>query len=784
MCIPSFRAKEMRVTVCGGVSQGVTILGVRHHGPGSARSLLRALGQIAPDCLLIEGPPDADEMMPFAGRAEMRPPVAILVHAVDAPQNAVYYPFAEFSPEWQAMRWALGKGVPVRFMDLPQWHRMALDDQRANEMKTALNEKAPDEKDGQARVAPASPLAEETAPPAAPRDPLDQLAVAAGFDDGERWWEHVVEHNFQGDFALFNAVKDAMAELRQAQSAPRDADEPYREAWMRRTIRAARKDGFKNIAVVCGAWHAPVLDDEAVAKKQDDQMLSGLPKLKTSATWVPWTYDRLAFASGYGAGVHSPGWYEHLWNHERHIVESWMSRAAGLLRSHDIDCSSGHVIEAVRLSSMLATLRGRPLADLSDIADASRSVFCFDNDLPLRLISRELLVGHRIGELPDDVPMVPLQKDLQQLQKSLRLKPEAQERALELDLRNDTDRRRSHLLHRLRLLGIDWGTPAGASGKGTFKEGWRLRWDPGFVVKLIEAGVLGTTIEQAAAGKLRQLASASTNLGELAGYLHDAMLAELGDAAADLVRQIENVAAVASDVTLLMQTLPELARLLRYGNVRQTDEALVREIVNGIIPRITAGLGGAVGSLNDDAAAEMERHIRSTHAAVELIESPEHTAAWLDALRHVMDSDSVHGLVRGSCGRILLDAGKISTDDIARRLSLTLSRGNDPGQGARWLEGFLSGSGLLLIHDEKLLGLIDAWVDQIDPTIFQELVPLLRRTFATFPSAERRQIGQILAQGKSQTMPSESHALIDPVRAERALPVLKLILSAKSGAST
>lgn len=744
--------------------------------------MLRALDQIKPDCVLIEGPPDGDEMIPFAGRAEMRPPVAILVHAVESPENAVFYPFAEFSPEWQAMRWALAAVLPVRFMDLPQSHRMAIDAERIKAM-TAANEQKTEQSE-QTNPPPSEGESHLTPPPFIPApDPLDQLATAAGFDDGERWWEHVVEHSRQGDLGMFAAVKDAMAEVRSGHPAPRDPDEPYREAWMRRTIRAAKKEGFQNIAVICGAWHAPVLDDEAISKKQDDQTLSGLPKLKTATTWVPWTFDRLAFSSGYGAGIHSPGWYEHLWTHDQHIIESWMTRAAGLLRSHDIDCSSGHVIEAVRLSDMLATLRGRPLPDLSDIADVSRSVFCFDNDLPLRLISRELLVGHRLGELPDDVPMVPLQKDLQRLQTRLRLKPEAQERMLELDLRNDNDRERSHLLHRLRLLGIDWGTPAGASGKGTFKEGWKLRWDPGYAVKLIEAGVLGTTIEQAAAGKLRRLASASTNLRELAGYLHDAMLAELGDAAGHLVRQIESVAAIASDVTLLMQTLPQLAKLLRYGNVRQTDETLVREIVNGIIPRITAGLGGAVGSLNDEAAAIMEGHIRSTHAAVELIESPEHTAAWLDALRHVLDSDSVHGLVRGRCARLLLDAGKLSTDDIARRLSLTLSRGNDPANGARWLEGFLSGSGLLLIHDEKLLGLIDAWVDQIDPAIFQELVPLLRRTFSTFPSGERRQIGQLLTQGKPQASPAGLGSHIDPIRAERALPVLKLILSAPTGGS-
>jgi hypothetical protein len=375
--------------------------------------------------------------------------------------------------------------------------------------------------------------------------------------------------------------------------------------------------------------------------------------------------------------------------------------------------------------------------------------------------------------------MVPLQQDLMRLQKRLRLKPEAMEKVLELDLRNETDRERSHLLHRLRLLGLDWGTAdAQAGGKGTFKEVWRLRWDPGFAVRLIEAGVYGTTVEQAAAAKLRRMAGASRDLRELTEYLQDAMLAELGGAAAELVRRAENVAAVAADVTLLMQALPKLAALLRYGNVRQTDATLVAEIVDGIVPRVTAGLGGAVGSLNDEAAADMEANIRATHGAVELLENAGHTADWLGCLRRIIDQETVHGVVRGRCARLLLDSGAIGIDEVARRLSLTLSRGNDPAQGARWLEGFLSGSGLLLIHDDKLLGLIDAWVAAIDPAVFQELVPLLRRTFATFPAAERRQIGQNLSRGRSKSGGAvvATSSEIDRARGERALPLLMSIL--------
>ena len=298
-------------------------------------------------------------MIAFAAKADLQPPVAILVHAVDTPKDAVYYPFAEFSPEWQAIKWALSAGVPVRFMDLPQWHRIPIEAARVKAIAEAMVAKADEVKEGER--SPVVEPEEKAATQSPDRDPLDQLAKAAGFDDGERWWEHVVEHNRTGDLGIFAAIKDAMAELRQGRATPappRDADEPLREAWMRRTIREAKKESFENIAVVCGAWHAPALDVDATSKKDDDQLLARLPKVKTAATWVPWTYDRLTFASGYGAGVHSPGWYEHLWKREQHIIEAWMTRTATLLRSHDIDCSSAHVIEAVRLSDTLATMRG------------------------------------------------------------------------------------------------------------------------------------------------------------------------------------------------------------------------------------------------------------------------------------------------------------------------------------------------------------------------------------------------------------------------------------------
>ena len=98
----------------------VEVFGIRHHGPGSARSLRAALQAYQPDCLLIEGPPEAQALLALAGLADMQPPVALLIHASDRPAQAVYFPLAEYSPEWQALRYALEHNISVQLMDLPQ----------------------------------------------------------------------------------------------------------------------------------------------------------------------------------------------------------------------------------------------------------------------------------------------------------------------------------------------------------------------------------------------------------------------------------------------------------------------------------------------------------------------------------------------------------------------------------------------------------------------------------------------------------------------------------------
>ncbi|MDJ0676592.1 MAG: DUF5682 family protein [Calothrix sp. MO_167.B42] len=716
----------------------VHIFGIRHHGPGSSRSLRRALEELQPDTILVEGPPDAEAVLPLLTSPAMQPPVALLIYIPNKPHHCAYYPFAIFSPEWQALDYGLTHNIPVRFMDLPQTHRLALASQ---------NETQPDNH-GEFEDTPHI-------------DPLLSLAEVAGYSDTERWWEHLVEQ--RGDSVdLFAAILSAMTAVREEIPPRKNPIEAQREAYMRQTIRSAQKAGAAKIAVVCGAWHAPALQHMPPVK-EDTALLKGLPKTKVEATWIPWSYGRLSYKSGYGAGVESPGWYHHLWstqctdNLQSIISIRWMTKVAQLLREQDLDASSAHVIEAVRLAESLAALRDRPLPGLLELNEATQTVMCFGRDLPMELIHDKLIVGERLGQVPPDTPMLPLQQDFLRQQKRLRMVADATEKILDLDLRKKNDLERSHLLHRLNILDIPWGQlQQTGKKKGTFHELWRLQWQPELAVNLIEAGIWGNKVEDAAMHKACDSSRQSTELPALTTILNQVILSDLPDGVVYVMAQLENAAALARDVTHLMAALPPLANVMRYGNVRQTDTAMVSHVVNGLVTRICIGLPSACSSLDDTAAAAMYENVMTVNGAIALLSNQEYLQLWQQVLAQIADNQTIHNLIVGRCCRLLLDAGIFNIEETARRMGFALSSASEPSQAAPWIEGFLTGSGLLLLHDEILWQVLDDWVTGLSPDAFITLLPLLRRTFATFSSPERRQMGEKVKQGNSDRVKSDS----------------------------
>ena len=175
-------------------AEQIHVFGIRHHGPGCARSLRLALDKLQPEAIFLEGPADAQQVLSLANHPTMTPPVSLLIYPHNEPQRSVSFPLAKFSPEWQVLRWAGEHTIPVHLMDLPMTHRLALDRQA---------EQSPDPQSSKEQ----EPIKRTEITRA---DPIAILAESAGYDDHELWWEEQIERR-QDPTGLFAAILEAMA---------------------------------------------------------------------------------------------------------------------------------------------------------------------------------------------------------------------------------------------------------------------------------------------------------------------------------------------------------------------------------------------------------------------------------------------------------------------------------------------------------------------------------------------------------------------------------------------
>lgn len=764
------------------------ILGIRHHGPGSARSVCNALASIQPDCILIEGPPDANTIIAQLQHADFKPPVALLLNTPvqkEVRSQAVFYPFAEFSPEWQALQYALRKQVAVEFMDLPLQHRFALEKQWAEQrlqQEQVLADEQEVELNQQDDIEPEHNLEQHYL--SIRRDPIQLLAEQAGYQDSERFWEHLVEQQPHAG-QMFTAISDAMAALRDHLLSQQPENytsedqllEQYREAYMRKVIKQAEKQGYQKIVVICGAWHAPILADLKAQNKADTALLKGLPKVKVDAAWIAWTHGRLSRDTGYGAGVNAVGWYTHLWKHYQHALDTdvdgekitidWLSQFAHALRQAGHDASSAQIIDAVQLIQALLQLRGRRIPDLEDLFEVIRSVLNHGLDLPQPVLAK-LLEDEQLGQVPDELIELPIQKDFLQQVKHFRLKLEAPHRDITLDLREAFDLAKSQFLHCVKLLGLAWAelTSTGAK-QGNFKEIWQLSWQPESSLYLNEMSLWGNSIQLATQSYLENQIKQCEDVAQIAQLIENILLSGLDQSLNLALDKLNELTTQHQDPSIILATLKPLITAIRYGSVRQFSMQHLHQLVEHLAIRLMLSLPNYCVQLNAEMAQQFAQQLQALYELLEQLQKDELQQLWQDTLQQLLYLEQMQGYLHGCCVRLAREQQLIDVEQTQGFLSRALSIGQTADYSAAWFEGFLTHQALLLIHEQSLWDAVSQWVNQLQEQQFIELLPILARTASSFSPAEAQQLIQKVTQ-KSTTVKQEVGAL-DIARAQMVL---------------
>ncbi|MEU6485485.1 DUF5682 family protein [Streptomyces sp. NPDC046887] len=586
------------------------LIGVRHHAPSLAAALPALLDAAAPDVLLVELPAEFQPWLGWLAHEETEAPVALAAVPAGGPhpggeRQPAFYPFADFSPELVALRWAARHGIPAVACDLPLAHRAWA---RGGGPDTPALAPAP------AAPAPDGLTPGEGPGPSAAPGEDRRLSVApevgSGLSaalrsrltgrEGDDLWDRLVEAPAPGSTpeALRRAALLTGWALRyeaEARGAV-DGTDLVREACMRRHIAEALAEG-RRPAVVVGAFHTPALlsatGGAGTVEEKGAEEDEGPGACTVSL--IPYTYPLLDSRSGYPAGIRDPEW-------QHTVLESAGDPAAlheALIRTAVRVCAAlreqGHPYgpadgrEVVRVAGDLARLRDLPAPGRGELLEAVQTVLgrgeTYGTGRAVAQALEQVLVGTRTGRPAPAAPRSGLGPAVEAEAEELSLPGpgdahEKSPRDLRLDpARSALDRRRELLLRRLTVCGIPYAQEqdvTGAGGTEALTTRWQVRWTPATAAMLTAAGARGVTPAQAAEGVLRQRQAAER--------------AAQGPTAAQVVRGLTQAAECGLPV-LTGERLTELAAVLPAAGTLPELLAgldLLDRLAAGHLPGLTA----------------------------------------------------------------------------------------------------------------------------------------------------------------------------------------------------
>ncbi|MHA1449967.1 MAG: DUF5682 family protein [Candidatus Hodarchaeales archaeon] len=739
---------------------------VRHHSPVCSFFLKQVIESFNPDIVLIEGPVDAEIFINDIVAKKTVPPVAIYTYFNDKNNKLGYngkltaksdiplrvtgwYPFAEFSPEYQAIKIALSNKKEVHFIDLP------LSDKLKFEKEMAKN-KDFFTKYGQWSE---SILAESSY--------VDRLLKKTGFRDFNEYWNHYFEVN-----VVTKELDDYLKQLLTFASILRffseqDDDFPTwktvkeREKFMASQIAYWRsKNPEKRILVVTGAIHSVVLPFTKARAKTPKK-----PPKELTCALSPFSYTRISNLSGYISGIESPYYQNEIWkklqknDEDRKNVYNDTALQMLLEISRKLQQSNNRVstadsINGYQMAKNLAAFRGSEQVTHDDLNDAIITTFV-KGEIAIQgreilKITRELLTGNKVGRVFSSRGN-PLEEDFYRQAKKLRIPVIGTSKKIRAEIyKRETHRQKSHFLHQTVFLDLGFArlekgpNYIDKTNLELLSEQWKVRWSDSISTRLLELSIYGSTLSECAqALLLEKISDSYQSLEKMLHFLIFSLLMGFFDIFDGLMQELNARTGSGHNFTDLIKALS--AGILLY-NYRESlipkHNSLVENFVYLTYTNSVTKLKDLV-NLPDD---QVEEHVMAcrTLSAIAIESNIDLVSADLlvDHVERIMGSKVIIPQIEGAFTGILHSFNRISEIDVVNRFNGRAYSNEGAHSAAEFLSGLFMLNKTVLITSELLLQAINDSFAALPDDIFLEILPGLRKCFTSFIPREINYLAQ------------------------------------------
>lgn len=775
---------------------------IRHHSPACAWHVMRLVKERKPDCILVEGPENANALIPVMAHPETHAPFAVYYSYRDRKgyvseekeDYKCYYPFLDYSPELAALRAGTANRIPVRFIDLPYGEILIASAEgrglRRNDEKNNYND---DYLLARSRY-------------------ITLLCEKAGLQNFDELWEKYFELNgiyeetdtFIGHMLTYCRLS--------RESTPREELEAEgclkREAYMAWQIQEAAKE-YRRILVVTGGFHTPGLQEllggfhtpgvqedqkrqsekksgekpqEEVSLSKDvvqyiqkiesglrlaakKKLVSGkIPSGDQGVYLMPYSMEAAASLNGYASGMPFPGFYQHVWeglgegckrSFEETVLEGIVAVGRGV-RKKDGLLSSYDEICAFSMAQGLSSLRNKKEPGVYELWDSVLSSFVkgeynLSTDLPMRLL-KEHLIGSGIGRLCEDASVPPVVEDFENQCKQYGLKiTSTLEQELILDIFSKPKHRGASMFFS-RMSFLRTGFCRKAKGpdlrqkknRNLIRESWKYKWSSQVIAALIDVSVNGATVAEACVSLTLSRLKKECTAREGAALLTDAFEMGLEEQLEQIYDRLHQLLLEDEDFYSVAEALSYLMMLDEMTQLYQSEldiPPLIRICARKLITLLPA-----MTQVKEEQLGDCMKAMKTLYQLTGQEKYEEDRSLLCQALSQLLGKEPIHPGLDGCAQGILYGCGQMDLGAIeAAGRGYLIGTHDQLLKAASYFRGLFYTARDLVFIGDGLLRTLDGLIGRLSSEEFMELLPEFRLAFSYFTPRETDQIGEYVA---------------------------------------
>lgn len=735
---------------------------MRHHSPSCAFHLKQAMDEYQPECVLIEGPQNAQEMISTLTHSDTIAPVALYYYYKDSggflsdekDDYKCYYPFLNYSPELVALRKAAEQNIPARFIDLSYGEILLGTSEnkgiRKNTEKQTYND---DYLLSRSRY-------------------LKLLCEKTGLRDFDEFWEKYFEiDGLSMNTETFISHMYTYCSLAREHTPLEEMEADgclLRERYMAEQIAKASCE-FQRILVVTGGFHTKGLE-ELLGWKDDGKLhsqlsylgepvkLHNLPSKDQGVYPLAYSMEAADALNGYASGMQSPGFYELVWKANENspyttAVLHQLVSVGRQARHKKENVSSYDEICALSMAQGLAALRGKKEPGLYELRDAVLSTFVkgecnLSTDLPLRILA-DLNTGKQVGKLSSDAPRPPILSDFEEQCQIFNLKLQSSARQ-EITLEIFTKKKHlnlSRFFYRMDFLKTDFARQKKGSDlvnrldRSRIREIWEYHFSSHILSALVDVSLSGSTIEEAARTQLLSRFAASTGFRETARLMAQGFLMGFLEEESRMGNHAKQVLISDGDFFSLSEGFSHLRMLYELQELYQVDDGPELE---GLIGECFQKITQLLPSMANVAKEQEQQCINSCLSLYQITARPgfkQLRPVFIETLHRLLEQkDICPGLEGAAMGLIYgWDSDFITQIEKAASGYLT-GTGEMQMKSADFLRGLFCTARDMVFAGEHFLKMIDQLLGNLSAESFLLLLPELRMAFGYFTPLETDRI--------------------------------------------